>query len=61
MTFKKLFRKLQQEQFDVEGYDAVFELEGQTIEIEAVTVDEENKRIIFHPEAPETVDAEIIE
>jgi hypothetical protein len=49
MTFKKLYRKLQQEQFDVEGYDVVFEANDgeETIEIEDVRVDEDNKRVVF--------------
>ena len=53
MTFKKLFRKLQQEQFDVSDYDAVFELDGQAVEIEDVTIDEENKRVVFSAEPAE--------
>jgi hypothetical protein len=48
MTFKKLFKKLQQEQFDVEHFDAVVELEsGETVDIETARVDTEKKQVIF--------------
>lgn len=63
MTFKKLFKKLQQEQFDVEGYDVVFDAGDpeDMPEIECVNVDHENKRVIFSTQEPvDTVDGEAL-